>query len=225
MRQTARLCDAHKRTFDFCRYKHIAHDVDEFLERLTRELLEDYRAHVRTLSWSVKHKHSVISAMKVLLDEVRANGWEPRLPPTAAYYKGEIPVTRKSLPRAVDEHVMRQIEAPENIARLPYPTTRNMVTVLIRTSLRTIDATRLPFDPVVLDAAGSPVLLYYNHKLKREATRPIDDLVLNAIRSQQDAVAARYPDGCPWLFPAGGRLNRNFPSRPHLGNMGAWKWA
>lgn len=176
-------------------------------ERLTRELLEDYRAHVRALPWSIKHKHSVISAMKVLLDEVRANGWEPRLPPTAAYYKGEIPVTRKSLPRAVDEHVMQQIEAPENIARLPYATTRNAVTLLIRTGLRTIDATRLPFDPVVLDAAGSPVLLYYNHKLKREAARPIDDLVLGAIRSQQDAVAARYPDGCPWLFPAAGRLN------------------
>ena len=60
--------------------------------------------------------------MKVLLDEVRANGWEPRLPPTAAYYKGEVPVTTKALPRAIDEYVMRQIEAPENIARLPNPT-------------------------------------------------------------------------------------------------------
>ena len=113
--------------------------------------------------------------MKVLLDEVRANGWEPRLPPTAAYYKGEVPVTRKELPRAIDEHVMCQIEAPENIARLADPTTRHVVTLLIRTGLRTIDATRLPFDPVVMDAAGAPVLLYYNHKLKRDAALPIDD--------------------------------------------------
>jgi len=176
-------------------------------ERLTRELLEDYRAHVRALPYSAKHKHSLISAMKVLLDEVRANGWEPRLPMTAAYYKGEVPVQHKDLPRAVDEHVMRQIEDPENIARLSDPTTRNVVTVLIRTGLRTIDATRLPFDPVVFDAAGSPVLLYYNHKLKREAARPIDDVVLASIRAQEDSVSQRYPDGCPWLFPAGGRLN------------------
>ena len=81
-------------------------------ERLTRELLEDYRAHVRALSCSANSKHSLFSAMKLLLDEVRANGWEPRLLATATYYKGEAPSQGKSLPRAVDEHVMRQIEAP-----------------------------------------------------------------------------------------------------------------
>ena len=176
-------------------------------EQLTRELLEDYRAHVRALPYGVKHKHQLIGAMKVLLDEVRANGWEPRLPMTAAYYRGEVPVTTKPLPRAIDEYVMRQIEDPQNIARLPNPTTRHVVTVLIKTGLRTIDATRLPFDPVRFDAAGAPVLLYYNHKLKRDAARPIDDVVLATIRAQQQEVQARYPDGCPWLFPAIGRLN------------------
>ena len=175
-------------------------------ESLTRELLEDYRAHVRALAFTAKHKHSLISALKVLLDDVRANGWEPRLPPTAAYYKGEIPVTSKDLPRAIDEHVMRQIEAPENIARLTVPSHRHAVTLLIRTGLRTIDATRLPFEPVVMDAAGAPVLLYYNHKLKRDAALPIDDTVLGVIRGQQALVKQRYPDGCPWLFPAGRRV-------------------
>jgi integrase len=171
-------------------------------ELLTREILEDYRAHVGALAHSRKYKHALISALKVLLDEVRLNGWEPRLPATAAYYKGEVPSQTKSLPRFVDEHVMRQIERPENIARLGDLTTRTAVSLLIKTGLRTIDATRLPFDPVVLDAAGAPVLLYYNHKLKREAAQPIDDIVLRLIRAQQDAVAARYPDGCPWLLPS-----------------------
>jgi integrase len=173
---------------------------------LTRALLEDYRAHVRALDYSQKYKHFLVGAMKVLLDEVRANGWEPRLPPTAAYYKGEIPVTTKELPRAIDEHVMCQIEAPENIARLPDASSRHAVTLLIRTGLRTIDATRLPFDPVVADAAGAPVLLYHNHKLKRDAALPIDDTVLGVIRAQQTLVKGRYPDGCPWLFPAGQRV-------------------
>ncbi len=196
--------------YGFKRFSDFLRERGELLaapERLTRELLEDYRAHVRALSCSASYKHSLISGIKVLLDEVRANGWEPRLPMTAAYYKGEVPVQRKSLPRAVDEHVMKQIEDPANIARLPDLTTRNVVRLLIRTGLRTVDATRLPFDPVVLDAAGAPVLLYYNHKLKRDAARPIDDVVLASIRSQQEEVAARYPDGCPWLFPCNGRLN------------------
>jgi integrase len=170
---------------------------------LTRELLEDYRAHVGALAYSQKYKHALISALKVLLDEVRANNWEPALPATAAYYKGEVPLATKSLPRFVDEHVMRQIEAPENIARLPDLTSRTALSVLIKTGLRILDATRLPFDPVVLDAAGAPVLLYYNHKLKRDAAQPIDDVLLAVIRSQQDALAARYPDASPWLLPSG----------------------
>jgi integrase len=180
-------------------------------EALTRELLEDYRAHVRTLDFSQKYKHFLVGAMKVLLDEVRANGWEPRLAPTAAYYRREVPVTTKELPRAIDEHVMCQIEAPDNLARLTDPSTRHVVMLLIRTGLRTIDATRLPFDPVVTDAAGAPVLLYYNHKLKRDAALPIDDTTLGVIRTQQDQVTARYRDGCPWLFPAGQRVGSPEP--------------
>jgi integrase len=171
--------------------------------RLTRELLEDYPEHVGGLGHSRKHQHGLISAMKVLLDEVRANGWEPALPATAAYYKGEVPLTTKSLPRCVDEHVMRQIEAPANIARLSDLTARTAVSLLIKTGMRMIDTTRLPFDPVVLDAAGAPVLLYYNHKLKRDAALPIDDVVLGLIRVQQDALKARYADGTPWLLPSG----------------------
>jgi len=97
---------------------------------------------------------------------------------------------------------MRQIEAPENIARLPDETSRAAVTLMIKTGLRIMDATRLPFEPVVHDAVGAPVLLYYNHKLKREAARPIDDLLLSVIRGQQNALKARYPDGTPWLFPS-----------------------
>jgi integrase len=98
---------------------------------------------------------------------------------------------------------MRQIEAPENITRLPDLTARNAVSLLIKTGLRILDATRLPCDPVVLDAARAPVVLYYNHKLKRDAAQPIDDVLLALIRAQQDALAARYPDASPWLLPSG----------------------
>ncbi|MCA1679411.1 MAG: tyrosine-type recombinase/integrase [Actinobacteria bacterium] len=190
----------------FKTFSDFLHDRGEPLrspEQLTRGLLEDYQEHIARLGHSRKHQHTLISAMKVLLGEVRANGWEPRLPPTAAYYNGELPKQAASLPRSIDEHVMTQIEAPENIARLPDLTTRTAVSLLIKTGLRTVDATRLAFDPVVTDAAGAPVLLYYNHKLKRDAALPIDDVLLTVIRDQQDALVARYPDGTPWLLPSG----------------------
>ena len=190
----------------FKTFSDFLHDRGEPLdgpERLTRGLLEDYQEHVGRLGHSRGHQHTLISAMKVLLDEVRANGWEPRLPPTAAYYGGELPRQADSRPRSIDEHVMTQIEASQNIARLPDLTTQTAVSLLIKTGLRTVDATRLAFDPIVTDAAGAPVLLYYNHKLKRDAALLIDDVLLTVIRAQQDALAARYPDGCPWLLPSG----------------------
>jgi integrase len=170
-------------------------------ERLTRELLEDYRAYVRAFGWTPTWKHCLLGDLKVLLDEVRANGWEPRLPVTATYYRGEVPAKSNALPRAVDEHVMRQIEQPENIARLPDLTTQTIVILLIKTALRGVDATRLPFDPVVFDAARAPVLLYYNHKLKRDAAMPIDDALVAAIRAQQESLRSQFPEGSRWLFP------------------------
>jgi integrase len=171
-------------------------------ERLTRELLEDYRAYVRAVGWRPTWAHCLLGSVRGLLDDVRANGWEPRLAATATYYRGEIPAKGSALPRAVEEYVMGQIERPENIARLPDLTTQTIVTLLIKTALRGIDATRLPFDPVGFDSAGAPVLLYYNHKLGRDAAIPIDDTLLAAIRAQQESLTAQWPEGSRWLFPA-----------------------
>ena len=171
-------------------------------ERLTRELLEDYRAYVNGRDYSSNYKRELLCRLRVLLDDIRANGWEPRLSGNATYYRGEMPRETASLPRFIDEHVMTQIEHPKNIARLTDLTIRTAVTILMKTGLRAVDLTRLRLDPVVRDAAGAPVLLYYNHKLKREAALPVDDVVLAAIRAQQTAVGERYPGGCTWLLPS-----------------------
>jgi len=164
--------------------------------------LEDYRAYVNERNYSSNYKRELMCRLRVLLDDVRANGWEPGLPGDATYYRGEMPRESTTLPRFIDEHVMRQIERPENIARLDDLTIRTAVIVLIKTGLRAVDLTRLRLDPIVRDASGAPVLLYYNHKLKREAALPVDDVVLAAIREQQEAVGERYPAGSPWLLPS-----------------------
>jgi hypothetical protein len=98
---------------------------------------------------------------------------------------------------------MTQIEAPENIARLPDLTIQTAVSLLIKTGLRTVDAIRPAFDAVVTDAAGAPVLLYYNHELKRDAALRIDDVLVTVIRVQQNALAARYPNGTHGCCPRG----------------------
>ena len=171
-------------------------------ENLTRGLLERYRAYITAAGYSPAYRTSVLVSLRVLLDDARFNGWERGLASTATYFRGELPRGPESLPRFIDEFVMGQIERPENIARITDLTIRTAVCVLIKTGLRSVDVSRLPFDPIVHDAAGAPVLIYYNHKLKREAALPVDDTLVAAIREQQAAVAARFPNGCRWLLPS-----------------------
>jgi len=87
---------------------------------------------------------------------------------------------------------MGQIEHPDNLARLPDLTTQTAIVILIETGLRSIDALRLRFDPITVDAAGAPYLIYTNHKLAREAVIPISQHLLEQIRRQQADVARRY---------------------------------
>jgi hypothetical protein len=87
---------------------------------------------------------------------------------------------------------MGQIERADNLARLPDLTTQTGIVILIETGLRSIDALRLRFDPITVDTAGAPYLIYTNHKLAREAVIPISQRLLEQIRRQQADVARRY---------------------------------
>jgi hypothetical protein len=133
--------------------------------QLTRALLERYLAHVHAQDLSTGQKGRLLGSLRVFLNDVRMHGWAPALPGNATYFDGEIPrASTRRLPRFVDEFVMGQIESRDNLARLPDLTTQTAIVILIETGLRSIDALRLPFDPITVDAAGAPYLVYTNHK-------------------------------------------------------------
>jgi hypothetical protein len=58
---------------------------------------------------------------------------------------------------------MAQVEHPDNLDRWPDAAGRLLTVILIGCGLRVGDATRLPFDCVVRDTAGTPYLRYINH--------------------------------------------------------------
>jgi integrase len=186
----------------FCQFASVGGRPPGGPQALTRDLLERYRAHITASGYARSYRAQLLSSLKGLLDDARMHGWEPALPATATYYRGEMPPRPQALPRFIDEHVMGQIERPESIARIEDLSTRSGVLILIKTGLRVVDVCRLPFAPIVHDAAGAPVLIYYNHKLKREAAQPVERALEEAIVAQQRQVAARYPAGCRWLFPS-----------------------
>jgi integrase len=198
----------------FCRWLAAENALPTTPDQLTRALLERYLAHVCARELSTGQKGRLLGNLRSLLADVRVHGWAPELPANATYFDGEVPRrSTQRLPRFIDEFVMAQIEAPENLQRLADLSTRTAIVLLIETGLRSVDALRLPFDPVTVDTAGAPYLVYTNHKLGREAVIPISQNLLAQIRRQQADVAERFaPEQRHWLLP---RTRSNPDGRLH----------
>ena len=174
-------------------------------EQLSRGLLEEFLDHVARLPLARNTKHALLRHVKVVLDDLDRHGWV-RLARDARYFRDELPSQSHSLPRFIDEAVMRQLESDVALERIGDETAITAVVVLMETGLRSQDALLLDADPVVVLPDGSPVLRFVNHKRKREAAIPISDRLLARIRDQQQRNARSFPDGSPWLLPAiGGR--------------------
>ena len=195
------------------------------VEQLSRRLLEDFLDHVARLPLARNTKHALLRHVKVVLDDVDRHGWV-RLRHDARYFRDELPSQSHSLPRFIDETVMRQLESDAALARLADETTITAVIVLMETGLRSQDALLLEADPVVLLADGSPVLRFVNHKRRREAAIPISDRLLERIRYQQQRNARAFPNGSPWLLPAIGGRNgqgqRPYPYGTLLARLTQW---
>lgn len=172
---------------------------------LTRAQLERHLAWLAATYPDAKTRLQYISALATFLRAIHQHRWEPRLPVSAAIYREDYPRVADSLPRALPEQVMTQLEDPVNLDRFPDPGGRLLLRVLIATGLRVGDATRLALDCLVHDAAGAPYLRYRNHKMRRDALVPIDTELAACIVEQQHDVRMVFPSGSV-LFP---RVTRN----------------
>ncbi len=166
---------------------------------ITRELLEGFIVHLPSLGLQPTTSNRTVGAVRTFLDDCRRHDWMPGLDPKATYYREDYARRPEQLPRYISEHVMAQLEA--NLDRLPSPTSRTVVQILIGTGLRARDALELEVDALASDAAGAPYLRYFNHKLSRERFVPISDELADAVRQQQAHVRDRFPGGCRYLLP------------------------
>jgi integrase len=211
----------------FCRWLAAEGALPASPAEVTRGLLERYLAHVHGRELSTGQKGRLLGNLRTFLGDVRMHDWAPGLPANATYFDGEVPARRATrLPRFIDEFVMGQIDSEANLARLPDLTTRTAIVILIETGLRSVDALRLPFDPITVDSAGAPYLRYTNHKLGREAIIPISQRVVEQIRRQQAEVADRFaPEQRHFLLPrprANPDGDRPFSWDTLHGRLGRW---
>jgi integrase len=168
---------------------------------ITRDVLEHYLSWLATGPWSVNTRLLALSMLRVFPGACRRHDWLPGLPHDAVIYEEELPDRASELPRFIPEFVMAQLESPASLARLPTPTARNMIVVLIETGLRGGDACTLEFSPLIDDSAGGPCLRFRNLKIGAEQLIPVSAKAAAAIRAQQDHDRRHWPAGTPWLFP------------------------
>ena len=197
----------------------------DHLSQVDRAVLERYLARLHAeLAGRVVHRN-MIGQLNLFFTAIRQHGWDSTLPTNAMFFPEDFPKEGQWLPRALSEHVMAQLETPDNLGRWNIPDYRLVTLILMRCGLRIADALRLPRDCIVRDADGAPYLRYFNHKMDREALVPIDEELEHAIGEQrqrlQDPMAPGHGRGCsrgPPAIPTGaGRWG----TRPTAGRFAA----
>ncbi|WP_395405669.1 tyrosine-type recombinase/integrase (plasmid) [Arthrobacter sp. UC242_113] len=162
------------------------------VHEFTRETVEVYLNLLLRLGLSPASRSYSLSSTALFLRAAREHNWEPGLSASAGIHLGDHPRRPTALPRALPEFIMAQIEDPDMLGRLEQPH-RLMMQILIRTGLRLADTYRLELDCLLVDDQNAPYLRYFNHKMSREATLPIDDELADAIRQQQRIVRDAMP--------------------------------
>lgn len=172
------------------------------LAGVDRPLLERYLADLHTQLGGTETHRQHIGRLNTFLQAVRRHRWDDSLPVNAMFFPEDYPSRTELLPRALAEHVMTQVEHPDNLDRWDNPAYRLVSVILMRCGLRISDACEIPLDCIVTDADGAPYLRYHNHKMKREALVPLDEQLTEMITVRQRTLRDRWPPtGTPVLFP------------------------
>jgi integrase len=171
------------------------------LAQVDRPLLERYLAYLHAKFGGRMVQRNMIGQLNLFFTAIRQHGWDSTLPTNAMFFPEDLPKQPEWLPRAVSEHVMAQLERPDNLSWWNIPAYQLVTLILMRCGLRVTDALGLPGDCIVRDANGAPYLRYYNHKMRREALVPVDEELERAIGEHRQRLRTRWPQGTPRLFP------------------------
>ena len=173
----------------------------ERIDGIDRSTLERYLADLRGDRIHAQRRGTRVGLLNRFFSAIRQHHWDTALPAEAMFFTEDYPKRQERLPRALAEHVMAQLEDPDNLARFADPAHRLITIILMRCGLRITDALRLRNDCLVADAEGARYLRYLNHKMKRDALVPIDDQLRDLIAEHRNRTAQRWPAGTPGLFP------------------------
>ncbi|WP_199565800.1 tyrosine-type recombinase/integrase [Spongiactinospora rosea] len=186
--------------------------LEAYLGWLQRQVNENKAGRNRGQPLSVATRIRHLSALAGFLDHWHRYGWDPLLPATARIYTEDYPRRSGLKANFIDEYLMDQIEAEENLTLLE-PETRVMLLICRDEGLRIGEALTLKLDCLQRTPSGRWALVHYKSKDKSYRAIPASRVVVEAIREQHRRVTQVFGDRCQWLFP---RVQANHDGRHHM---------
>ncbi|MFJ5680956.1 hypothetical protein [Streptomyces sp. NPDC093097] len=120
------------------------------LAQLDRGVLERYLADLHAeYGGNAQRQGMHIGLLNRFFQAVRQHQWDTSLPSGVVFFSEDYPKRTERLPRALAEHVMAQVEHPDNLARFDSDAYRLVTVILIRCGLRVSDALKLAMDAQV----------------------------------------------------------------------------
>ncbi|MHB8619962.1 MAG: tyrosine-type recombinase/integrase, partial [Chloroflexota bacterium] len=191
-------------------------------EQVTRAAVEGFVIHVRANQRPGTGKHKLL-ALKAILEDAGQHEWanfKGRL------YDSNIPRAAELKPKAIDEFVMRQLEAPSALEHIEQPDYRAIIELLMLCGMRISECCELSFNPISFDSAGAPVLATHITKTgDAENLCPVSDRVLHIVQEQQQRVLARFGYETPCLFPRHfANQDGELPTSPDVARAKVERW-
>jgi hypothetical protein len=97
----------------------------ERIDQIDRSVLKRYLADLRGDSVGTQRRSAHLGLLNRIFAAIRQHRWDTALPADAMFCTEDHPKRAERLPRALAEHVMAQLEHPDNLARFDDPALQN----------------------------------------------------------------------------------------------------
>lgn len=176
-------------------------------EEINREIMVNFIEYVHQLKQVPVSKNKIITHIRMLITTSAQVGWETFTKENLLYQQDRLPVVRNPIPRYIPMNITNQLEQHlDKLEQIP----KTIVFLLLNTGRRIGEICALKRSCLVLDHDGDYILRYYEFKMKKEETIPINHATYITIRDHILWLNNNKPRDSDYLFPD----KRSLPINP-----------
>jgi len=155
---------------------------------INRSLMLSYVEYIHNLNEVNEAKNKLITHIKLMMTLASVEDWENITKEKIMFREDRLPISRAK-PRYIPNSVLDQLNRLIN--DLP-PDIRRLVVILLHTGRRPGEICALPLDCLIKDSEGDYFLRYYEFKMKKEETIPINHEIVAVIDEQRQWIMNKF---------------------------------